>query len=91
MCPTAQKANRILGCTKRSVASRLREVILPLYSELVRPYLEYCIQMWSPQYRRVIDLLQCVQRATKMAGTPLLRGQAERDWAVQPGEEKAVR
>jgi len=36
---TAQKANHILGCTKRSMASRSREVILLFYSTLVRPHL----------------------------------------------------
>ena len=63
----ANKARRILFLIRRSFARLTPSIFLPLYTSMVRPHLEYCVQANSPYLRKDIDHLEKVQRlATRM-------------------------
>lgn len=54
----AKAADNVLGCIRKSITSRSREVTLPLYSSLVRPHMECNVQVWAPQYKKDMDILE---------------------------------
>jgi len=69
--------------TLKSVASRLREMILSLCSDLVRPHLEYYVQYQVHQFKKDRELLKRVQRRA----TEMTQGKAERPGSAQHRED----
>ncbi len=46
----AGKDNRMLGFMNKNISFKSKDVILPLYSSLVRPHLEYAVQFLAPHH-----------------------------------------
>ena len=65
-----KKTNAILGCINRSTVSKSCKVLIPLYSALIRPHLESCVQFWKPHLKKDAEKLEQVQRRT----TRMIRG-----------------
>lgn len=55
---TAKTNSNILSCIRKSIVSRSRQEIFPLYSTLVRLHLESWAQFWPLQYMKDRVLLE---------------------------------
>ena len=68
MFKVVKTANRVLGMISRTFQNKSKEMIIPLYKSLVRPHLEYCVQVWHLHLiKDIIQLIENVQhRATRM-------------------------
>ena len=91
---TTAKANRILGMLKKAFSSRDSALWKNLYTSLVRPHLEYAVQIWSPT--RVSDILaveRVQSRATRIPGS--MRGLGYDDrlaaWGITRLVDRRVR
>ena len=57
-----KKANKLVGFIRRTFEFKSEKVIFTLYNTLIHPHLEYCIQFWSPYYKKNIKLKK-IQRS----------------------------
>ncbi len=65
------KAKSVSGWVKRNVISREKQVMLTIYKSLIRPHLEYCVQVWNPPAKRgfwglIVDIENVQRQFTRL-------------------------
>ncbi len=64
---SVSKANSMIRLIKRTFSYMDKEIFLNLYKTMVQPHVEYGSFIWSPYYKKDIEILETVQRrATKL-------------------------
>lgn len=56
-----KRVNCILECTKHSIVSQPKYVIIPVYLVLMWPHLKYHRQSRSPQCKKSVEMLEYIQ------------------------------
>ena len=61
---------------QKSIAIWSKEGIILLYLSLVQPHLEYCVQVWAPQFKEDVKVLDCEEdnKAGESTGRHILWG-----------------
>lgn len=62
----AKKANGILTFIRNSLVSRTSKAFTPSCIALERPNSAYCLEFWAPHYKKIEELLKCIQRKAKL-------------------------
>lgn len=57
-----KKARGISAMILRSITGRTRDILIPLYTAIIRPNIEYANVVWNPYKRKDIDRVERVQR-----------------------------
>ncbi len=56
------RLKKIMGLINTTIEFKNDFVMLPLYKSLVRPHMDYCVQVWRPHLQKDIALLESIQR-----------------------------
>ena len=65
------KANQMLRWIARNLISREKTLMLRVYKTLIRPHLEYCVQLWNPaaehgNWSQILRIESVQRRFTRM-------------------------
>ena len=64
---SSKAANNVVGMIRRNISSKDKVGMMILYKSLVRPLLDYCIQVWKPSTKKDMKIMEKIQkRFTKM-------------------------
>lgn len=83
------------GCIRRSAASRPGELIFSHYWARMRHYVEYCVEVWAPQYMGVVHghTEERLAKGTRwlITAASLLWGKDWESWDTLRDEKRKLR